>query len=172
MSSDDCLQRGDVILVSKRAPLSLIVRWATNSRWSHSALYLGNGEVVDAAFGGVKVRPASTYLRHPHAILRADKFESYQVEDAVRKALSFRGEGYDYLGLVGIGYSLFLKKQENPWDAKSKRWCSELVADAYISAGLDLSDLNDRDTWLVSPQDLQDAERFRTVYESPAKSFL
>lgn len=162
------MQRGDVVLVSKSNPLSLAIRACTGSKYSHSCLYLGKGKVIDAAFGGVKVRDLKHYTaHHGYAILRPWASPA-EIDYAIAFARLKIGAGYDYLGLVGIGWEMFTKEQENPWDNKDKYWCSELIADAYLTAGLKLEGIkDDLRTWRVSPEDLRRSDSFTEVIRSP-----
>lgn len=62
------------------------------------------------------------------------------------------GQPYDYLGLVGFGLSILLRREINLSPDPNRLFCSEAVSIAYDRAGVDLVDKPD---WLVSPHDLR-----------------
>ncbi|GAB4164050.1 MAG: hypothetical protein Fur003_6410 [Candidatus Dojkabacteria bacterium] len=41
------LQVGDVLLVEGKQKFSSAIKYLTQSNWSHAALYLGNGELIE-----------------------------------------------------------------------------------------------------------------------------
>lgn len=106
---------------------------------------------MESDWDGVKVRQyadkydACTIFRHKNA-------KPSEVRVATEWAVSQVGSGYDYLGLLGVGLAIIGKKKDNGLDASDRYWCSELVADAYAKAGLDVC--ADKASYRVSPADL------------------
>ena len=163
----ESLQPGDVMLVEggKYNPLARIIQYATKSRYSHAAMYIGKDEygldfVLEASWGGVQVSSIDKYVHRNWVALRHKDMTPEKADEMLDWLLFKIDKGYDYFGLVGIGVAL-LGKKKNPWDDKSRYWCSELVADAYKVGGLEL--LVEDDTWKVSPGDLHRQEVFREI---------
>ena len=88
------------------------------------------------------------------------EFDTYRhktaTEDQITKALDWMGyqvgKHYDYLGILGIVLSMVHGTKTNELDQKNSYWCSELIADGFINAGIMLC--VEPQTWKVSPQDL------------------
>ena len=80
-----CLRPGDVLLVEGDNRIAGVIKYLTQSTWSHAALYVGpigdrtteDGEplvLVEAHIGqGVVGAPLSRYFQLPHARLPADR---------------------------------------------------------------------------------------------------
>ena len=105
------LQPGDVLLVEGNNHISGVIKYLTQSTWSHAALYVGpigdrataDGEplvLVEANIGqGVVGAPLSKYARYPHPHLPADRPD--------RRRLRAR------LRLCGRAHRLRLRPQEH-----------------------------------------------------------
>jgi hypothetical protein len=93
---------GDLILYHHRASLiGYLIRRVTRSYWEHSATYLGDGEVLDVAPGGVRSVALGPWLHDPRielAILRPVGVNQETVAFG-RRAV---GSGYNYLGVVDM----------------------------------------------------------------------
>jgi len=142
------LKIGDVILVPGHNWVSRTIKKLTHSKYSHAACYIGNNQIIESAAGGVQISPLSKYpkwiaLRHKYATRK-------QLKNAVAWMKLQEGSGYDYFGLLGIGLGMLLHSKGNVWDSKKRYWCSELVADGYLMANINI-DVNMK-TWKVSPQ--------------------
>jgi len=85
---------GDVLLTSKRGPLSSAIRRVTQSRYSHSGLYVSDGEFIHVNDHGVNIAPLTTY----------DWYDIFRVEGsgatAVAYAKELLGAGYDVSGVT------------------------------------------------------------------------
>lgn len=146
------LKIGDILQFSRLGAMSILIRVMTRSKYSHSACYMGDGLIVESFFGGVRLQPTH--------ILENESFDVYRHKNAKRKDLEKAtrwmwlqcGKGYDLLGILGILLVLLGKKEENNFDSKRKYWCSELVADGYLYAGIPL-DVEKR-TSTISPDGL------------------
>lgn len=42
------LQKGDIILSTTSDSVSKVVKFATNSKYSHARIYIGNGDIIEA----------------------------------------------------------------------------------------------------------------------------
>ncbi|MCC7212596.1 MAG: hypothetical protein IT451_12255 [Candidatus Brocadia sp.] len=132
----DDLQEGDIIVSTTRYPLSKAIRLLSGSRVSHTALYIGNGEVVEALGDGVT----------RHSVEKATKDDKY--------AYVLRYPDLS-LGAQGIirGFAIKHANLKTPFDSwgmvlraglripgggGERFYCSELVLESYKMAGIQL----------------------------------
>ncbi len=95
-----------------------LVAVASNARWSHaSVLDLDKMEIIEAIGSGVRKTPLAQFLREAHRlrIIRPAGWSPERGREAVLKARSKLGSGYDFLGVAGA-----------PSDKRF--YCSELAA--------------------------------------------
>lgn len=124
-----------IIATKSSTPLSWLIRRITNSPYSHLGIKISEKLMIDANWGGVKVR----YL--------PEKFDKFTVEvpniESLRKAndwlLNQRGKAYDFPGVIStaIYNSLGWKRKNNLQDA-DKFTCSELVFRYFEEMGITL----------------------------------
>ncbi len=117
-----------------------VVAVATNATFSHAAvLDLERLKVIEAIGDGVQVKPLLALLRESHRVqlVRPAAWTAELGAEAVKRARSQVGRGYDFLGILGA--------------PDKKRWyCSELAA---WSMGIPV---DQRGPWRVlHPQDMQ-----------------
>lgn len=119
-----------VLLFRGRGLISAAIRWQTRSRYSHAALRLRDGRIVEAWQGsGVRI----TSLDGPAGVdaYRVPCMGARQWDDAIAYACRLVGRGYDYWSIVR-----FVSRRHMPAD---DRWfCSELVFCALAAAGVRL----------------------------------
>ena len=133
------LRPGDILLCTDPdGRVSKIIRRATGSRYSHAAIFIGDGEFVEAVGLGVRRfmvestavrnRENVRFLRLKNSVLNA--VETAQA--AARKAENYVARRYWVQGAIAAGVrGINLKSQ-------GKFFCSQLVAQAYREAGLEL----------------------------------
>lgn len=108
-----------VLLFRGRGILSSLIRWQTRSAYSHAALHLGSGRIIESWQGaGVRVASLNDWSNVTQFRVRGMTGEQWQ------RALTFAhyeiGAGYDYLGVIR-----FVSRRRLPLN---ERWfCSELV---------------------------------------------
>jgi uncharacterized protein YycO len=168
------LQTGDILLSSTQSLVSLGIRAFTLSPVSHAALYVGDGQVVEAVGAGVQQRPLADYLASESTVVA---FRHPDINDAQALRLreyaqSLVGKQYNPVGIVlqapftvqrrycelpvvpgfvrdicvrGLG-AIYLGAVRN-----DRFFCSQLVLQAYQAAGLPLTSA---DPLLISPADL------------------
>ena len=116
--------------------------------FSHSALYVGDGQVVEALGHGVVTRSLATATRgKAYVALRPDVAESTRMK-AVSFAKKQVGKPYDPAGAVGAGIGLFfpqkvsegllraaLRSPEDP-STQTAFQCASLIRAAYAKAGV------------------------------------
>ena len=134
----------DVILVEGRSRVSNIIRWLTNSPWTHAVLHVGRlhdiedetlrdklaahydgnaGDrlIIESLLGyGTVIRPLSSY-KHDH--LRICRPSRLAPQDGIR-VISYAagqiGMGYDVRQILDLARFLF------PWYIMPKKWASTL----------------------------------------------
>lgn len=154
---------GDVLLFKGKGIISKLIQKFTHSPYSHAAIYYKDNLLIESDWGGVQTSGISTkYHDADYDVFRYDKKVSMkQKKNALRFAKSQLGKGYDYGGLLGIGFDILFHKKRNPFDSKIKYWCSELVADSYLNARIK-TDFRP-ETYKVSPGDIANSKYFKKV---------
>ncbi|MEO1641889.1 MAG: YiiX/YebB-like N1pC/P60 family cysteine hydrolase [Pseudomonadota bacterium] len=122
------LQPGDLILSTSAAWVSQEIREHTNSPVSHVAIYIGDGQVIEAIDGGVTIHSLTNALTDDYyaAAYRVDGLTPEDRQRMVRWLRTQEGRPYDVIGLAGqaTGWSDAINV-EDAW------FCSELTFAAY-----------------------------------------
>lgn len=168
------LRAGDIVLSSTHSIVSMGVRVITVAPVSHAALYLGNGQFVEAVGAGVRLRSTQEYLdgestvvafRHPgvgdEQVTALNEFaqrhagKKYNTAGIVLQAPFSIGRQYCELPLIpglvrdycirGLA-AIQLGAVQN-----DRFFCSQFVLEAYRHAKLPLTTADPR---LISPADL------------------
>jgi hypothetical protein len=147
----DTLRPGDVLLVEGKGHISGIIKYLTQSTWSHSALYVGpmagavtDGEphvLIEANIDeGVVSAPLSKYLHCQTRICRPVGLSEVDCKKVCRYASERIGLGYDFKNVIDLMRYLF------PWPVTPRRRrrtialgcgdasriiCSSLIAQAF-----------------------------------------
>ncbi len=146
------MQEGDVLLVEGNSRISGIIKYLTQSTWSHSALYVGpvagasepDGEphvLIEAEIGaGVTTAPLSKYFPY-HTRLCRPVGLSYEDRITVcRYAINRIGFGYDTKNIVDLMRYLVPLPVPQRWRRRmiafgsgdpTKMICSALIAQAF-----------------------------------------
>lgn len=131
------LKVGDIILVKGRDLLGKTIDDIEHSKYSHSAIYIGSGKIVEAEWNKVICSPMEKYAGQ--ADIFRPKFDLTIVQQSkiVEYAKSCVGEPYDYflLLLELVRYALHVIL---PYKEHKKVICSVLVDDCYRKAGIEL----------------------------------
>jgi hypothetical protein len=149
------LQPGDVVLTEGNTRLSAIIKFLTQSTWSHAALYVGerpgdlapNGEpnvLLEAeAETGVTTVPLSKYVHFNLRICRAVGLDDASKRTVVEYALTRIGKLYDSKQIVDLARYLFPYPPVPVWFRRrmlsigsgdpTKAICSTLIAEAFTS---------------------------------------
>jgi uncharacterized protein YycO len=152
MSSDHQTEPA-VLLFHGRGAISALIRWQTRSRYSHAALRLRDGRIVEAWQGcGVRIRelPAGPGIE----AYRVRGLSASRWDTALRYACAQVGAGYDYWGVVR-----FISRRRLP--ANLRWFCSELVFSSLQSVGVTL--LTRIDASEVSPGMLALSPRLKRI---------
>lgn len=140
-----------------------LIRWDTDSPVNHAFIYIGGGQIIEAA-NTVRVGWAAEYedILWSTGRLPAELTPTDRQRDAIVNAAAYMlGERYNWLDIVAIGLAqkrLGQLVDDRTWWAKrlskdGREICSQLVDDAYNQAGVHLFQ-DGRLPGLVSPGDL------------------
>jgi hypothetical protein len=149
------LQPGDVVLIEGNTRLSAVIKFLTQSTWSHAALYVGarlgdnapDGEpkvLLEAeAADGVTTVPLSKYAHFNLRICRAVGLDVPSRQKVVDYALVRIGKMYDSRQIIDLARYLFPYPPVPVWFRRrmlsigsgdpTKAICSTLIAEAFTS---------------------------------------
>jgi len=146
------LQEGDVLLIEGNNRIAGIIKYLTQSTWSHSALYVGpiegatepDGEphvLIEAYVGeGVISAPLSKYFTHHTRICRPIGLSFEDRTTVCRYAINRIGFGYDTKNIIDLLRYLFPLPVPQRWRRRmlalgsgdpTKIICSALIAQAF-----------------------------------------
>lgn len=119
-----------MLLFRGRGLISTAIRWQSRSIYSHAALLMRDGRIVESWQGaGVRVKTLTDWSDID--VFDIPLFDELDWDLAIEYALELVGRGYDYKAVLR-----FVSRQPA---ADNDRWfCSELVFAAVESAGLPL----------------------------------
>ena len=147
---------GDYGCVKTHGFFGWLIRLGTFSRWNHSVIYVGNGEVVSADPTGVKINKVSDYTNV--AWNQHEELDDNQRMQIINAALEAVGKPYDFFTIADLAFRILgLKVLTAGLLGRLARnhgyICSELVAECYRKGGLVIAEKD----YLCTPGDL--AER-------------
>ncbi len=168
------LRTGDIILSAANGINSVGIRAVTLSPVSHAALYVGNGQIIEAVGSGVRSRSVQEFVAEESTIaaFRHPTIDAVQATAIQKFAEKHVGTKYNTAGIVlQAPFTLQRKLCELPAmpaavrDAcirgtaaialgpvpNDKFFCSQFVLEAYKAAGIPLTAADPR---LVTPDDL------------------
>lgn len=162
------LRKGDIIMIGTYGNLiSWLIKKFTNSFWSHTGIYIGNGEWIEATFPKVKISTiyelVAEYSYRKFEVYRLKKrLTEEEYDKVIETAKKQLGKRYDILGDIGhalsiiFGKKYFLKQVEH----RDKFYCSELVGRAFAEVGIYF---NKEKGWHITPQDIVDSDLVEKV---------
>jgi hypothetical protein len=162
---------GDIVSVRSEDWIGRSIRWVTDSNVNHTALYIGNGLIIESDRGkGVQIIPLNTYLCDPTKEVYLSRVKAHFDPNAlVELALQFHGEKYDLLGQVGILLKYLVKKaglgKVITFFGKNKAnnygiWCSEFIGILFLQQGIRFSD---SDTSYLTPGEIFESDTLEQV---------
>ncbi|MBI5131161.1 MAG: lipo-like protein [Rhodopseudomonas palustris] len=146
------MQPGDVLLVEGNARISGIIKYLTQSTWSHAALYVGpidgavepDGEphvLIEANIGeGVTSSPLSRHLNYHTRVCRPVGLSYEDRHTVCRYAINRIGFGYDTKNIIDLMRYLVPMPVPQRWRRRmialgsgdpTKIICSALIAQAF-----------------------------------------
>ena len=134
------LRPGDVILVEGNKLISRVVMAVTHSTWSHSALYVGEGKIIDPLPStGTAINVVDALKNLNIRVCRAVGLSEDQLQRVCEFALSHVGRGYDHLNISNILFSFFRSDRDHTEFlgdiSGSNEVCSGLIAKAFDTVG-------------------------------------
>jgi len=149
------LQPGDILLIEGNSRLSAIIKFLTQSTWSHAALYVGERPGEVHAFGepnvlleaeadvGVVTVPLSKYAHFNTRICRAVGLTAEARQNVIDYALARVGKHYDTRQIIDLARYLFPYPPVPIWFRRrmlaigsgdpTRAICSTLIAEAFAS---------------------------------------
>ncbi|APE30183.1 hypothetical protein BOX17_03990 [Halomonas aestuarii] len=138
------LEPGDVLLVEGSSRISTVIKYLTQSTWSHAALYVGDGGFVEADLSeGVRIVGLAAYEGHALRICRPVGLGPDEIDRLVAFACGRVGHRYDLRNLLDLArYLLPLPPVPMPWRRHmlglgsgdpTRAICSTLIAEAFQS---------------------------------------
>ena len=126
---------------------SLLIRAGTFSKWSHAAIYLDDGTVIDTTLStGVRALPFLDWLDH-YPVWTVVNLPLPDEAAAELFALAQVGKPYDWTALFGLVLQRNYQEDDS-W------FCSELVEAALVAGGRkrfrdSVSHITPQQTWSV-----------------------
>jgi len=141
-----CLRTGDVLLVEGDQRVSVVIKYITQSTWSHAALYVGDaggdaGELVEADIHrGVIVVPLEKYRDFNVRICRPVGLTDADCDRVAAFVMARVGQAYDLRNVADLARYL-LPVGPRRWRGlttlgsgeASRAICSTLLAEAFQS---------------------------------------
>ncbi|MDR3633341.1 MAG: YiiX/YebB-like N1pC/P60 family cysteine hydrolase [Isosphaeraceae bacterium] len=162
--SPSALKPGDIIARCTPGLVSQTIELAGWSRYSHVALYIGHGMVIDAVGAGVHTRSLTELLSESNraSVLRVPGLTAAQAQAVIHAAEAHEGAAYNFTGLAaleaqklaavishaneGLGGIIGVLSRAERLPSRlidnGTFACSQLVRLAYMKAGITLSHAN------------------------------
>ena len=147
------MKTADIIVSTGSGAVSAVIRAGSVSKYSHAALYIGDGQVIEAIGEGVVKQPLSAALRDDTlaVVYRRKNLNDAQTKVIVNYASGQVGKKYDYAGVAGaskytvggmvmnivsfpLGVIQNVGEAINTISPESSFFCSELVLMAFKKA--------------------------------------
>ena len=173
------MQAADIIVSTGSGAVSTVIRAGSGSPYSHAALYIGNGDVIEAIGEGVVRQGLQTALSDDTlaVVYRRIGLTAAQAGLVIRYVASQIGKSYDYVGVAGaskyttggmimrvisIPLSVIQDIGEalNTLSPESSFFCSELVLRAFEQAN---APITFRPATVSSPGDIPGSHRVQYI---------
>jgi hypothetical protein len=151
-----CIKPGDILLIEGRTHIAGIIKYLTQSTWSHAALYVGpiagntaaNGEPCDLVESnldaGITGAPLSSYLPYHTRICRPIGLSPGDRKTVCDYAVERIGLAYDLRNILDLARYLVPMPVPQRWRRRmialgsgdpTKLICSALIAQAFAAIG-------------------------------------
>jgi hypothetical protein len=148
----------------KKSIASSIIRWWTGSPYSHAAIYLGEGKILEALVSGIKINPLKIQPGGYVGVIRSQYEFGHERVKILRdfaNQLLENNARYDTLGVlqfVGIKSDVYKDNiaailsgaADIRGNARTRYFCSALVARVYCVVGI-----ADESAWSIFLHDLK-----------------
>jgi hypothetical protein len=139
------LHRADVILVEGHLRISSIIKYLTQSTWSHAALYVGDGECIEAdVLAGVRRFPLADLAAFRLRVCRPISLMPADADIVISHAVARLGVQYDLKHVFDLARYMVPLPVPRSWRRRaialgsadpSRAICSTLVAESFQAAG-------------------------------------
>lgn len=149
------IRKGDVVLIEGRLRISQLIKYATQSQWSHSALYVGDellrrgGRLRDAAlasFGpladrlliealtdeGVVAAPLAKYRWHNIRVCRPAGIDPADLDRVIDSVVADLGRQYDSRNLLDLALMLLSPVKFGPLKTRTINSCLGNCTDLQV----------------------------------------
>jgi cell wall-associated NlpC family hydrolase len=166
------LQPGDIIFFQGKSFISRGIRTFSSSKWSHVALFLGNGYVIEATAAGVEKNLVAPLFAHASrvAVGRIPNLTVENMELMKDKAYSMIGDKYDVWQLLTFSLYFAFRKIGIIWpfligDKAGAVVCSALIAICCMVIPLKLG----KTPKTSSPESIYSSGKIEIVLEEEIK---
>lgn len=146
------LRKGDVLLVDGNSRISEVIKYLTQSNWSHAALYVGEeydpdqshnpkhvlieADVVD----GVRMVPLSLYDSYHTRICRPVGLTEEELNQVISHTMSRLGQQYDHKNILDLMRYVIRTPVPSRWRRQmlaigsgdpTRAICSSMIAEAF-----------------------------------------
>ena len=125
--------------------MSRLIQWNTKSRYSHVAVVVGEDmhfgiESNTGSQSGVRAIDLRKIGAESIDVFRVKEGHTFKPEQVISYLVASLGSHYDYPGVIWLGILKLLrfKQKANEFQSEKDYFCSELVYEAFKSAGLDI----------------------------------
>lgn len=188
------LKKGDIVLIGSNINQAsvyikisnILTNGINNKFWSHVAIHIGDGKLIEAQQTGIVYNTIHNYLEK-NELVKVYRHKYINSDDILNKVVCFceqqKQECAAY-GWAGLGFYvlstfipvscnwLFRNKHVDQWcNVDNAYFCSELVAEAYKEAGHPITPY---DSWRIKPGDFEKNPFFKEVnnpQSSPVETF-
>jgi hypothetical protein len=162
------LRPGDIIFFQGKSFISRGIRAFTDSKWSHVALYVGDGYIIEATAAGVEknvLRPL-IYRANRVAVGRIPNLTVDNQHRMIDKAYSMIGDKYDVWQLLTFSLYFAFRKIGIIWpfligDKAGEVVCSALVAICCMIIPLKFG----KTLKAVSPETIYSSDKIEIISE-------
>lgn len=148
------LRKGDVLLIDGNSRISQVIKYLTQSSWSHAALYIGEGNktasgdtienvLIEADIReGVRTVPLSTYDSLHTRICRPMGLTDDEIQQVINHSLSRLGHQYDLKNIFDLIRYVIKTPVPSRWKRQmialgsgdpTRAICSSMIAEAFQS---------------------------------------
>lgn len=148
------LRKGDVLLIDGNSRISEVIKYLTQSSWSHAALYIGEENAVKTGHDGKKVLieadlnegvravPLSMYDTFHTRICRPVGLTDEEIQSLINHSLSRLGQQYDHKNVFDLIRYVIKTPVPSRWRRQmlalgsgdpTRAICSSMIAEAFQS---------------------------------------
>lgn len=134
------MKNGDLLFFKGSGFFSKLIKWGTNSKYSHIAICV-NADMNLAIEAQGRVRAQDIRKMFDYDVYRVKPEYEYNLTMVVSYLVNKLNNPYDYAGVIFLGLLkiLHLKNTANKWQRDRDYFCSELGINAFNNGNLNLT---------------------------------